>query len=77
MDQLNQLKEVKDVRGKGLMVGVDLEDDVKAIRSRLLFEEQVFTGSSSNPKTLRLLPPLTFTTSDADQFIHSFKKILS
>ena len=77
MEQLGDVEGIVEIRGNGLMVGVDLEEEVKTLRSTLLFEHQIFTGSSSNPKTLRLLPPLSITTSEIDLFIDSFKNVVS
>ncbi|MBI3510987.1 MAG: aspartate aminotransferase family protein [Bacteroidetes bacterium] len=70
------LPAVKEVRGKGLMIGIELENSCAEVRKKLLNEHRIFTGSSSCKKTLRLLPPLTLTYEEADQFIHAFEKIL-
>ena len=77
MEKLKEIDELKDVRGKGLMIGIDMEEEIKPVRSKLLFEHQIFTGSSSDPHTLRLLPPLSVTSDQVDIFLHAFKKILS
>ncbi len=69
---INKLKEihgVKEVRGKGLMIGIELEQNCAEIRKNLLFEDKIFTGSSSNPNTIRLLPALNIGTKEMDIFI--------
>ncbi|WP_372750980.1 aspartate aminotransferase family protein [Labilibaculum sp.] len=65
-------KAVKAIRGKGLMIGVDLED-MPTIRKQLLEEHGIFTGASGS-KTLRLLPPLSITKKEVDQFIEAFQE---
>jgi len=71
--KLQTNKTIKAIRGKGLMIGIDLEN-MPEIRKELLEEYGVFTGSSGN-ETLRLLPPLSITMKEADQFIEAFQKI--
>lgn len=76
MHELKQLPQVKEVRGRGLMIGIDFEEPVKAIRTKLLFEEKVFTGVAG-AHTIRLLPPLNLSMSQAVLFIERFKKVLN
>ena len=64
---------ITDVRGRGLMVGIDLAMPHKPLRSHLVYTEHCFTGCAGT-STLRLLPPLTFTTAMADDFIQRLKK---
>lgn len=68
--------EIKEVRGLGLMIGIELYQPCSEIRNRLLTEYKIFTGSSSNKYTLRILPSLAVTVDEIDQFIHALKKIL-
>lgn len=77
IQKLKEIPQILEVRGRGLMIGIDLEDDIKPVRSRLLFEHHIFTGSSSNPNTLRILPPLSLSNAQADQFIAALKIVLS
>ena len=72
-EQLKSCIGIKEVRGKGLMVGVELEPEFAGLRNKLLFEEHIFTGASKN-NVLRLLPPLSITKEEIDIFIASFKK---
>ena len=61
-------KHITDVRGRGLMIGIELDMPHKDIRSRLLFDDHIFTGCAST-NILRLLPPLCFSTEMADIFV--------
>lgn len=67
---------VREVRGSGLMIGVELETDVKPVRKRLLEENRVLTGSSARPDTLRIMPSLTLKRPEADLFIQYFKNLI-
>ncbi len=67
---------VVEVSGKGLMIGIKLEDNCAAVRNQLLKEHFIFTGSASCKKTVRLLPPLIITLQQADQFIQSFTTVM-
>ena len=73
--ELKKLDGIKEVRGQGLMIGIEFDGPVKDIRRTLLFEEHVFTGVSGT-NTIRLLPPLTLTMEQAELFIDKFKKTL-
>jgi acetylornithine aminotransferase len=75
MTELKQIPQIKEVRGEGLMIGMEFDAPVKDIRRRLLFEERVFTGVSGT-NTIRLLPPLTLTMEQASLFIEKFKKVI-
>ncbi|MCQ2197267.1 MAG: aspartate aminotransferase family protein [Bacteroidaceae bacterium] len=66
---------IVDVRGEGLMIGIELDEPYKEIRTKLLFEEHVFTGCSGT-NVLRLLPPLCLSMAEADEFLAKFKKVL-
>ena len=73
--ELKKIDGIKEVRGQGLMIGIEFDEPVKDIRRKLLFEERVFTGVSGT-NTIRLLPPLTLTIEQAGLFIDKFKKTL-
>ena len=80
MDKLSGLKEngashIVDVRGRGLMIGIELDVPYSEIRKKLLFEEQVFTGCSGT-NVLRLLPPLCIGIAEADEFVEKLSKVL-
>lgn len=67
---------VKEVRGSGLMLGIDLGTPVKEIRTKLLKVHKIFTGSAADPNTLRQLPPLNITKEELLQFIKALKEVL-
>ena len=66
---------VKDVRGRGLMIGIDLDCPHAEVRKPLIYEQHCFTGCAGT-NILRLLPPLCLTKADADDFIERLKKVL-
>jgi len=66
---------VKEVRGRGLMIGIELAEPYKALRGRLVHEQHCFTGCAGT-HTLRLLPPLCLTKDEADDFIGRLQKVL-
>ena len=73
--ELLELPGIKEIRGRGLMIGVEFEDAITESRSRLLFDEKVFTGVAGM-HTIRLLPPLCLTMDEAAEFIARFKRVL-
>lgn len=73
---LKKIKILLDVRGRGLMIGIDLPEDKKQVRNDLLFKHHIFTGEAK-PNTIRLLPSLAMTKSEADIFLDTFAKTLS
>ncbi|MDR0989230.1 MAG: aminotransferase class III-fold pyridoxal phosphate-dependent enzyme [Prevotellaceae bacterium] len=75
MDELKALPQISQVRGRGLMIGLEFTTPVKALRSRLLHEQHVFTGASGT-HVIRLLPPLCLSMEEAAQFIERFKNLL-
>ena len=75
LQELQQLPGIKEIRGRGLMIGIEFEQSIKEIRSKLLFEEKVFTGVAGT-NTIRLLPPLCLTIEEAAEFMKRFKKVL-
>jgi len=66
---------IQDIRGRGLMIGIDLDIPHKDVRQPLIYQEHCFTGCAGQ-NILRLLPPLCLTKQDADQFIDKLTKIL-
>ena len=66
---------VKEVRGRGLMIGIELDVPYKEVRQRLLFDKHVFTGCAGT-NVLRLLPPLCLSMADADEFLEKIHKTL-
>ena len=66
---------IQDIRGRGLMIGIDLDIPHKEIRQSLIYQEHCFTGCAGT-NILRLLPPLCLTKAEADEFIEKLKKVL-
>jgi acetylornithine aminotransferase len=77
MEQLRALnnRHIKEVRGRGLMIGIELDIPHKEVRLPLIEKEHVFTGCSGT-NVLRLLPPLCLTKQEADEFIDKLKRVL-
>jgi len=73
--ELKKITQIKEVRGMGLMIGMEFEKPVKEIRNKLLFEKKIFTGASGT-NTIRLLPPLCLSKQDANLFLTNFKEII-
>lgn len=77
ISQFQKLDGIKEVRGMGLMIGIELHTPADAVRKALLFEHRIFTGSSSNKNTIRLLPALNLTQAEADMFLEAFATVLT
>jgi acetylornithine/N-succinyldiaminopimelate aminotransferase len=75
-EALQSIPGIKAVRGRGLMIGMELDGPAKPVRSHLLHHHQIFTGSSSEPHTLRLLPPLSIKPEQVDQFLDALTQSL-
>lgn len=76
ISELKKIDGIKQVRGRGLMIGIEIEGSASELRKRLLFERHIFTGGAG-ATTVRLLPALTLTCEQADLFIRNFKELLS
>jgi len=76
-EELQKIEGIKEVRGEGLMIGIDLGQPAKAIRKCLLEEYHIFTGSAADLNTLRLLPPLSVTQAELNQFLTALKEVLA
>jgi acetylornithine aminotransferase len=74
--ELEKVPAIKEIKGKGLMLGIEFNFPIKEIRTQLLNEYQIFTGASTNPNLLRILPPLCITTKQIKPFINAIKEIL-
>lgn len=76
LDQLLTLPHIKEVRGRGLMIGIECPYEVRELRKRLLYTHRIFTGISGK-NIIRLLPPLTLTIDQADHFLTALRKELN
>jgi acetylornithine aminotransferase len=74
--ELKKFKEVKEVRGRGLMIGIELPQELAHVRKELLFKHHIFTGEAK-PNVVRLLPALNLTKQHADRFLEAFKTLVS
>lgn len=75
IDELRKMPYIKEVRGRGLMIGLEFDVAVREIRQRLLFEQKVFTGVAGN-NVIRILPPLCLTMDEAQEFLSRLSVIL-
>lgn len=75
LEQVQNFSSVKEVRGRGLMIGIELDEPADSVRKELLFTHHIFTGASGK-HTIRLLPSLALRKEDADVFLEAFGKVL-
>lgn len=75
ISQLKTFDKVREVRGRGLMIGIDLPEELSHVKKELLFKHHIFTGESK-PNVLRLLPALNLSREHADRFLEALKKVL-
>lgn len=73
---LNKLPAIKEVRGKGLMIGIELPEEFKMVKRNLLFNHKIFTGEAK-PNVIRLLPALNISKVEADIFLAALEKELN
>ncbi len=72
-DELEAIPELKNIRGRGLMIGFDVPENLKDLKKNLLLNQKIFTGEAK-PNVIRLLPSLALKKRDAEQFIDSIKE---
>ena len=75
ISELTKLPNIKEVRGKGLMIGIELPEELKEVKKNLLFKHKIFTGEAK-PNVIRLLPALNITKLEADIFLQAIKSEL-
>lgn len=75
ISELKKMDKIQEVRGKGLMIGIDLAPELKDVRKELLMKDHIFTGTAS-PNVIRLLPALNLTQVEADLFLDKFNSRL-
>ncbi|WP_160711926.1 aspartate aminotransferase family protein [Chitinophaga solisilvae] len=73
MEELRKFSQVKEVRGRGLMIGIEMPEELAEVRKNLLAKHRIFTGEAK-PNVIRLLPSLALTKADADRFLEAFGK---
>ena len=72
LEELNKIEEIKNVRGRGLMIGFDVPEELKDLRKNLLSKHHIFTGEAK-PNVIRLLPSLALTKQQADHFLEAVR----
>ena len=77
VSRLAEVKQIKEIRSVGLMVGIELEMPCAEVRNNLLWKHQILTGNASNKNTLRILPSLTVSEDEIDIFISALKSELN
>jgi acetylornithine/N-succinyldiaminopimelate aminotransferase len=75
IEELKKLPGVIEVRGKGLMIGIEMSYPIKDLRNQILTDYKILTGNSSNPNTIRLLPTLNITKIQADEVLQAFQQL--
>ncbi|MGB0836480.1 MAG: aspartate aminotransferase family protein [Flavobacteriaceae bacterium] len=70
------ISQVKEVKGRGLMLGLEFEFPVGGLRKKLIYDEHIFTGGASNPNLLRILPPLNVSIKEIEMFFIALEKAL-
>ena len=76
-EAIKVIPEIIKVKGRGLMLGVEFDFDVSALRKKMIIEKHIFTGGANNKNLLRILPPLTITTDAIDTFIVALQESLA
>jgi len=75
--QMQQFPQIKKIKGKGLMLGLEFDFEVNELRKKLIYEEFIFTGNASQKNLLRILPPLSITKEDIDFFTIGLRRQLA
>lgn len=75
ISELKKIDKIKEVRGLGLMIGIELPEELSQAKKQLLFDEYIFTGEAK-PNVIRLLPALNLTKEHADRFLIALKKVI-
>lgn len=70
------IPKVKAIKGRGLMLGLEFDFPITALRKKLIYDYQIFTGSAKNPKLLRILPPLSISKHHVNQFFEALVNAL-
>jgi len=76
-EKVAEIPQVKNIKGRGLMLGLEFDFDVTDLRKKLIYEQHIFTGNASQKNLLRILPPLSITKADVDVFFEGLKRALS
>ena len=77
INRVQKTPQVKNIKGRGLMLGLEFDFEVADLRKKMIYEKHIFTGGSNNKKLLRILPPLTIQKEHIDIFINALKEVLN
>lgn len=77
IDQAKQIPQVKKIKGRGLMLGLEFDFEIAELRKKLIYEHHIFTGGASNKNLLRILPPMTVKKEHVDTFFQSLIELLN
>ena len=73
INKAKKIDKIKNVKGRGLMLGLEFDFEVAELRKKLIYDHKIFTGGSSNKKLIRILPPLTIKKEHIDIFFKALK----
>lgn len=76
LEKAKEISAIKNIKGRGLMLGLEFDFPIAELRKKLIFEHKIFTGSAKNPNLLRILPPLTIKKEHVDLFFEALKSEL-
>lgn len=76
IEKAKAISEIKNIKGRGLMLGLEFDFPIADLRKKLIFDHKIFTGSAKNPNLIRILPPLTIQKEHIDLFFEALKKEL-
>ncbi|GGK11737.1 acetylornithine aminotransferase [Yeosuana aromativorans] len=76
ISKASTIPEIKNIKGKGLMLGLEFDFEVAELRKKLIYEHHIFTGGASNKKLIRILPPLSIKKTHVDQFFEALRQAL-
>ena len=77
MSELRKIHGIKEIRGRGLMIGIELNPDFESVATKLLFGQKVFVGTASGGRVIRLLPALNVTRDEADIALAAIRTVLT
>ena len=75
--RIKEIPQIKKVKGKGLMLGVEFDFEVAEIRKKMIFDKHIFTGGAANKRLLRILPPLSVSKYQIEVFVDELKEVLN
>jgi acetylornithine aminotransferase len=77
IEKASKINQIKQVKGRGLMLGLEFDFPISELRKTLIFDHHIFTGSAKNPNLLRILPALTVQKKHIDLFFEALESVLN